>query len=550
MQHRCAGASLAAGIRSETGKTHQRFRSFYGSELIVTTERLHVNKWVIAATVMIPTIMEIVDISVANVALAHIRGSLSAGVDEVTWVLTSYLVSNAIIIPMTGWLARRFGRKRYLSFSVTLFTLSSLMCGSAPNLGALVFFRVLQGIGGGALQPLSQAILLESFPPREHGVAMAVFGVGIMFGPIMGPFMGGWLTDHLSWRWIFYVNVPIGIISLMMIYFFIFDPSYLKRVKEKIDYMGLALLVLGIGCLQLVLDRGENEDWFNSSQIIILAGISAAALIFLVIVELTAEKPIVDLRTFRSVSFSAGNLMMFFAFFCFFGSLVLLPLYLQLLMGYTPTLAGMALSPGGIASLVSMAIMGRLIGKIDARLILAFGITVTAYSFYMMTQFNLYADYHYVLMPRIVQGFGVGCLFVPLSTVTLTRIPREEMGNATGIFNLLRNLGGSFGIAFSATMLSRHTQVNHHRLIEHLAVTDAGFQQAYYSLRFRLPHLGVNPGVLDDSVFGTIYRELQRQAMMLSFNDSFTFLFLIFFMTVPLLFLLKPASGGGPTGAH
>ncbi|UCD56660.1 MAG: DHA2 family efflux MFS transporter permease subunit, partial [Candidatus Hydrogenedentota bacterium] len=446
-------------------------------------DRLHVNKWIIAATVMIPTIMEIVDTSVANVALAQIGGSLSAGVDEVTWVLTSYLVSNAVIIPITGWLARTFGRKRYLSFSVTLFTLSSLMCGSAPNLGVLVFFRVLQGIGGGALQPLSQAILLESFPPKEHGVAMAVWGVGIMFGPIVGPFMGGWLTDHLSWRWIFYINIPIGVVSLTMTYFFIYDPPYLKRMREKIDYWGLALLVLGIGCLQIVLDRGEREDWFNSNFIIILSAMSATSLVLLVLVELTTEKPIVNLRTFKNISFAAGSIMMFIAFFCFFGSIVLLPLYLQLLMGYTATLAGMALSPGGIASLISMAIMGRIIGKVDARYIMGFGIIVTSYSFYMMTQFNLYADYQYVVIPRIVQGFGVGCLFVPLATVTLSRVPREEMGNATAIFNLLRNLGGSFGIAFSATMLSRHAQINHNRLIEHITPTGVNFQQAFYSLR-------------------------------------------------------------------
>ncbi len=514
------------------------------------TERFHVNKWIIAATVMIPTIMEIVDTSVANVALAHIQGSLSAGVDEVTWVLTSYLVSNAIVIPITGWLSRTFGRKRYLSFSIALFTLSSLMCGSAPNLSMLVFFRVLQGIGGGALQPLSQAILLESFPPQEHGVAMAVFGVGIMFGPIVGPFMGGWLTDHLSWRWIFYVNMPIGILALTMVYFFIYDPSYLKRARERVDYWGLALLVVGIGCLQIMLDKGEREDWFNSNLIIILAATSAIALALFVLVELTTEKPVVNLRAFKDISFTAGNTVMFVSFFCFFGSIVLLPLYLQLLMGYTPTLAGMALSPGGIASLISMALVGRLIGKVDARFILAFGIVVTSYSFHMMTLYNLYADYQYVLMPRIVQGFGVGCLFVPLTTLTLTHIPKEEMGNATGIFNLLRNLGGSFGIAFSATMLSRHGQINHSRLAEHITPTGLIFQQALNSLRFRLPQIGANPALLDETALGTIYRELQRQAMMLSFNDSFTYLFFIFFVVFPFLFLLRRPRYDGHIAVH
>jgi len=513
-------------------------------------ERFHINKWVIAATVMIPTIMEIVDISVANVALAHIQGSLSAGVDEVTWVLTSYLVSNAIIIPMTGWLARTFGRKRYLSFSIALFTVSSLMCGSAPNLETLVFFRVLQGIGGGALQPLSQAILLESFPPHQHGVAMAVFGVGIMFGPIIGPFMGGWLTDHLSWRWIFYVNIPIGAIALIMTYFFIYDPSYLKKVREKIDYWGLALLITGIGCLQIVLDNGERKDWFNSNFIIILSAVSATALVFFVVVELTTDKPVVDLRLFKDRSFAAGNIMMFISFFCFFGSIVLLPLYLQLLMGYTATLAGMALSPGGIASLISMAVMGRIIGKVDARYILAFGIAVVGISFYMMTRFNLYADYQYVLMPRVIQGFGLGCLFVPLTTLTLTHVQKEKMGDATGIFNLLRNLGGSFGIAFSATMLARRTQINHHRLIEHIAPTDFNFQHAYHSLRFMLPSMGVEPGLLDETTLGSIYRELQRQAMMLSFNDSFGYLFLLFFLVIPLLFMLKRLQQDEHTVVH
>ncbi|MBI5115166.1 DHA2 family efflux MFS transporter permease subunit [Candidatus Poribacteria bacterium] len=534
-------------------------------------DRVYVNKWLIAATVMIPTIMEIVDTSVANVALDHIRGSLSAGVDEVTWVLTSYLVSNAIIIPITGWLARTFGRKRYLMFSIMLFTISSFMCGSAPNLGTLVFFRVLQGIGGGALQPMSQAILFESFPPRQHGVAMAVFGVGVMFGPIVGPFLGGWLTDNLNWRWIFYVNIPIGVVALIMAYSFIYDPSYLRRKgkgaqpqgergkaigeiqeeeKERIDYWGLALLVTWVGCLQIVLDNGHRKDWFNSHFIVILSAISVAAFAFFIVVELTTPSPVVNLRTFKNRSFTGGNIMMFVAFFCFFGSIVLLPLYLQLLMGYTATLAGMALSPGGIASLISMAIMGRLIGKFDPRFILAFGISLTCYSFYMMTQFNLASNYQFVLMPRVIQGLGIGCLFVPLTTLTVSHIPKQEMGNATGIFNLLRNLGGSFGVAFSATMLARHTQINQNHLVEHLAPTGISFQQAFQSLKLALPRMGVIPALQDDAALGVIYRELQRQALMLSFNDSFRYLFMIFFLTVPFLFLLKRPQFGEAVAVH
>jgi len=362
--------------------------------------------------------------------------------------------------------------------------------------------------------------------------------------------MGGWLTDQLSWRWIFYVNIPIGAVALIMTYFFIFDPSYLKRAKEKIDYWGLALLVLGIGSLQIVLDKGESEDWFNSNFIIILSAVSAISLIFFVVEELTSKNPVVNLKTFKNRAFSAGNAMMFLSFFAFFGSIVLLPLYLQLLMGYTATLAGMALSPGGVASLISMAIMGRLIGKIDARYILAFGLALAAYSFHMMTQFNLYADYTYVLMPRIVQGFGVGCLFVPLTTLTLSHIPKEEMGNATGIFNLLRNLGGSFGIAFSATILSRHTQMSHNRLIEHITPTDTTFHQAFQSLKTLLSYSTTKPGLLNETTYGLIYGELQKQATMLAFNDAFRYLFLIFLTTIPLIFLLRRAEGSGPGPMH
>jgi DHA2 family multidrug resistance protein len=513
-------------------------------------DRLSVNKWLIAATVMIPTIMEIVDTSVANVALNQIRGSLSAGVDEATWVITSYLVSNAIIIPLTGWLARRFGRKRYLTFSIALFTISSFLSGSASNLTMLIVFRVMQGIGGGALQPLSQAILLESFPPREHGMAMAVFGVGIMFGPIIGPFLGGWLTDTLSWRWIFYVNIPIGIVALIMVFFFIFDPSYLRRVKEKIDYWGLALLVLAIGCLQIVLDKGQREDWFGSGFIIVFSMISAIAFAFFIYVELTTEKPVVNLRTFRNIEFAAGNVIMFIAFFSFFGSLILLPLYLQILMGYTAMLAGMALTPGGIASLISMIIMGRLINRIDPRFIMFFGLLIASYSFYLMTQFNLFAGYNYVVLPRIVQGFGVGLLFVPLTTLTLTEIPREEMGNATSIFNLLRNLGGSFGVAFSATILARNTQVFHNNLIVHLTPTSSNYQHGLLYLQSLLVRLGMNPAIQDQAALGVLNNELQRQSLMLAFNSAFADLFLVFLLAFPFLFLLKRPRFGQALAAH
>jgi MFS family permease len=325
----------------------------------------------------------------------------------------------------------------------------------------LVFFRVLQGIGGGALQPLSQAILLESFPPKEHGIAMAIFGIGIMFGPIMGPLMGGYITDTWSWRWIFYVNLPIGLLAAFMVMLFIRDPHYLKRTeKVKVDLWGIALLTVGIGALQIVLDKGQREDWFQSDFILALTAVAVLVLALFVIVELyIAEHPIVDLRAFRNVSFGTGNVVMFIAFSNLFGSIVLLPLYAQILLGYTATLAGLVLSPGGVATLLVMPIVGKLIGRQNPKYVLTFGIVVCAFSTWAMSRFSLGADFSSLMWPRIYLGIGMGCLFIPLTTLTLSSIPRPQMGNATSIYNLLRNLGGSFGVAFVTTMFVRRAQV-------------------------------------------------------------------------------------------
>lgn len=497
------------------------------------------NKWLVAITVMLPTLIEIVDTSVVNVALDHIRGSLSAGIDESTWTITSYLVSNAIIIPMTGWLGRMFGRKHYLIFSITLFTISSFLCGSAWSLQSLVFFRILQGIGGGALQPLSQSILLETFPPRQHGMAMAIFGVGIMFGPIIGPLLGGWITDNWSWHWIFYINVPIGVISILLVMFFIVDPPYMKRMKMKIDYWGLAFLATGLGCLQIVLDKGEREDWFQSGFIVTLSIISIISLILFIIVEMFAEHPIVNLRAFKSISFSTGNIVMFFGFFNLFASIVLLPIYLQTLMGYTATLAGLVLGPGGIATMITLIITGRLINKINPRGILALGIIVCAYATYLMSQFNLYADFYTVSWPRIVLGIGMGFFFIPLTTLTMSGIKKEEMGNATAIYNLLRNLGGSFGVAFVTTILSRRAQFHQFRLVEYLTPFDRAYQMASHQGAQILQYRGLEGPLSEYGGLATIYSQLMRQASMLSFNDVFYLTSIIMVCILPLVLLMK-----------
>jgi DHA2 family multidrug resistance protein len=504
------------------------------------------NKWIVSITVMLPTLIVILDSSVVNVSLDHIRGSLSAGIDESTWAITSYLASNAIVIPMTGWLSRLIGRKRYLISSISLFTFSSFMCGSSWSLQSLVFFRILQGIGGGALQPISQAILLETFPPHQHGMAMAIFGIGIMFGPIIGPLLGGWITDNWSWHWIFYINVPIGFISILMALFFIVDPPYMERLKMKIDYWGLLFLVIGIGCLQVVLDQGQREDWFSSNFITWLGYLSLSSLIMFILVEFFAENPIVNLRTFKNLSFSSGNIIMFFIFFNLFSSVVLLPIYLQTLMGYTSFLAGWVLGPGGIASMIAMPIAAKLVTKVNPKAILAFGIAVASYSIYLMSQFNLQADFNTIFWPRVVMGAGMGFLFIPLATLTLSSIRKEEMGNATAIFNLLKNLGGSFGVAIVTTLLTRRAQFHQVHLVEHLTPFDRNFQQALPEISQILEDRGFMPSSLNQGSLNLIYNQLLREASMLSFNDAFYILSIILILTIPFVLLMKKEKTDAP----
>jgi len=508
------------------------------------------NKWIVALTVMLPTLIEIIDTSVVNVSLDHIRGSLSAGIDESTWTITSYLVSNAIIIPMTGWLSRLFGRKRYLIFSISLFTVSSLLCGLSWNLQSLVFFRILQGMGGGALQPISQSVLLETFPPKQHGMAMAIFGVGIMFGPIIGPLLGGWITDNWSWHWIFFINIPIGFVSILMVLFFIVDPPYMKKMKMKIDYWGLAFLAIGLGCLQIVLDKGEREDWFSSGFITWLAIISVSSLILFIIIEMFAEHPIVNLKTFKNLSFTTGNLVMFFAFFNLFGSIVLLPIYLQTLMGYNATLAGMVLGPGGIATLIAMPIAGRLVTRMNPKILLGSGIIIAAYSTHLMSLFNLSADFATIIWPRVVLGVGMGFLFIPLTTMTMSSVRKEDMANASGIYNLLRNLGGSFGVAFVTTMIARRAQFHQVRLVEHLTPFDSSYQTATANASHLLQSKGMAAAASQHGGLSAVYGQFLRQASMMSFNDAFYLLSIFLILILPLVFLMKKSKGEARAEMH
>jgi DHA2 family multidrug resistance protein len=494
----------------------------------------NMSKWIIALTVMLPTFLEIVDTSVVTVSLDHIRGNLSAGIDEATWTMTSYLVSNAVIIPMTGWLSRLLGRKVYLMLSVTIFTVSSLLCGLSWNLQSLIVFRVLQGIGGGALQPLSQAILIESFPIQQIGMATAIYGMGVTTGPIIGPLLGGWITDNWSWHWIFFINVPVGVVAVIMAYFFIVDPPYIKRAKMKIDTWGLALLVVGLGSLQVLLDKGQREDWFSSDLIVWLAVISAVSLISLIIIELYSDHPIVDFRVFRHRTFAIGNLMVFLAFITLFGTIVLLSLFSQKMMGYTSTLAGLVLAPGGLATMIVMPIVARLILKVNAKYILATSIVGIGTATFLMGRFNLFVDFPGIMWPRVILGVGLACLFVPLTGLTLRQLPNEEMGNATAIYNLLRNLGGSVGIAFVTTMIARGAQIHQVYLASHVTVFDRAYQ--WYQRGFASSPQGQGSSSLAP---GLLYGRLVREANMLSFNDAFLILSGLMVLILPLVFFMK-----------
>jgi MFS transporter, DHA2 family, multidrug resistance protein len=420
---------------------------------------------------MLVTVMQVLDVTVTNVALPHIQGSLSAGVDEVSWVLTSYLAANAIVLPATGWLAGVLGRKRMFLACTVLFTLASMLCGLAPNIEMLLLARMLQGIGGGPLMPLSQAIMWEIFPLRQRGMAMAAWGVGIMMAPIFGPTLGGWIADNWSWRWIFYINLPIGVVGFLVASAVLFDPWYLRR-PGRIDTPGLVLMAVGFLSLQLVLDQGERYEWFDSSVILVLAVIAALTLVAFVVREVVTDEPILDLTVYGDRNFAAGSVIMLTVMIGFFSSMVLLALFTQKVLGYDAWTSGLVLAPGGVGNLLSLVVAGRLITRMDQRWLLALGCALNAYATYAMSNVTLGADYWALAWPRLVQGVGIGFIFVPLNTVALATIPRERMGNATVLLNVVRNLGGAIGVAVLTTLLARRSQAHQATLVGHVDAWD------------------------------------------------------------------------------
>ena len=510
--------------------------------------------WLIAFTVMLAVFMEVLDTSVANVALPHIAGNLSAGVDESTWVLTSYLVSNAIVLPLTGWFSTLFGRKRFYMTCVAIFTISSMLCGFAPSLAWLVFFRILQGAGGGALQPISQAILLESFPKEKQGMAMAMFGVGVVMAPVIGPTLGGWLTDSYSWRWIFLINIPVGIVSLILTFLLIADPAFLKRKGSKdgvhLDFIGLGLLSVGLGFLQVVLDKGQREDWFESHFIVACAMVSAIGLIAAVVWELTRKDPIVDLRLLKNRNFLLATMTMFMLGFVMYGSTALLPIFLQTLLGYTAMLSGLVLSPGGIMVIIMLPIVGKLVTHYDARWLVVFGVVIVAASLFHMSTFNLDIDFRTAMMARIYQSAGMAFLFVPVNVMAFYFIPKEKFNNATGIINLARNIGGSFGIANVVTLLARRTQFHQGMLLAHMTPLDLAYQAMVNGSARILFAAGSNFTDAQVQASGLAYGLLQRHAAMLAFVDDFWMMGLTFLCLIPLMFMMKKARPGTPISAH
>jgi MFS transporter, DHA2 family, multidrug resistance protein len=512
------------------------------------------NPWAIALVVTMATFMEVLDTSIANVSLPHIAGSLSVSQDESTWVLTSYLVSNAVVLPISGWLSSRFGRKRFYMTCVALFTLSSFLCGMAPTLGSLIFFRVLQGIGGGGLGPSEQAILVDTFPPAKRGMAMAVYGMAVVLAPAIGPTLGGYITDNFDWRWVFFINVPVGAASLLLSSRFVSDPPHLHTAKDKagvVDWVGLGLIAMGLGCLEVVLDKGQEDDWFHSSFILGFTIVATVSLVSFVLWELNHDSPIVDLKMFKRRSFAISNVLMLTLGIALFGSTVLLPQYLQALMGYTAQQSGMALSPGGGVVILLMPLVGILVSRVDPRFLVAFGFLIMSASlFYMAHQLDLQMDFMTAVELRCFQAAGLAFLFVPIQTLSYSGVPPQKNNQVSGIMNLSRNMGGDIGIAFVTTFIARRAQSHQATLSAHTTGYDAPFQANLAATASAMEHAGSSSVEAARQAMAAMYRQLVLQATQLAYLDTLWVIGIATAIMAPLVFLAKRPQGAPPAGAH
>ncbi len=513
--------------------------------------RPKVNPWVIGATVSMAAFVEILDTSVANVALPYIAGGLGASYDDSTWVLTSYLAANAIVLPISGWLAEIIGRKRYFTLSLLTFTLSSLLCGLAPSLPVLLLFRAVQGVGGGGLQPMAQAILNDSFPPEKRGVAFALYGISAVLAPTVGPMLGGWITDDFSWRWIFFITLPVVLTAIYLTYIFVEDPPFLPRLKKggiRVDYIGISMLALGVGSLQVLLDKGQEDDWLGSHFIQTLAITAVVCLTTLVIWEWLRKEPIIDVRMFKSFNFAAANLMMFMMGFMLFSTLVLIPEFLQTLMGYTAELAGLVLSGGGLVLLIMMPITGRLTSKIQARYLIATGWLCLAVGlFYSAHQTDLFISFRFAMWLRIAQVVGIGFLFVPITSAGYIGIPAEKGNSVSGMINFMRNIGGSIGTSVVTTLIVRRSQYHQQILVGHIAPGTATYRSALGPLSSDIAHSGLGAVDAHNQAIARFYRLVDQQAHALSYMDAFWILGAICSVMFVLAFFLKkndPSASG------
>jgi MFS transporter, DHA2 family, multidrug resistance protein len=505
------------------------------------------NPWLIAAAVMSATFMEVLDTSVANVSLTHIAGNLSVSTDEATWVLTSYLVSNAVILPATGWLGRFFGRRRFLIGCITIFTIASALCGLANSLGMLILARILQGAGGGALQPVAQAVLLETFPPEKRGSAMSVYAMGVVVAPILGPTLGGWITDNYSWRWVFYINLPIGIVAILMCLRFLEDPPYLKKARAAdIDFIGFGFLTLWIGCLQVLLDKGQDEDWFSSDFIRWLGFLAVVGFIAFLVWELTREHPIVNLRILKDRNLLIGVILNFSVGAVLFGTTAVLPQFLQLLLGYPSLQAGLVMSPRGIGAIIGSVVAGRILTKVDGRIWMAQGALLLGLTMFLLGRVNLDMAPETVIWPIVISGFAITSIFVPMTTFSVATVSRENMGDAAGLTSLVRNLGGSVGISLVTALVTRSTQAHQALMVGHLTNLDAPFRDQLATLQHSL---AVQSGQAAQSqAYGIIYQMLQQQAGLWAYVENFRLLVPICLALAPIIFLFKKAKKSAPAG--
>jgi DHA2 family multidrug resistance protein len=515
------------------------------------------NPWLIAVVVALAAFMEVLDTSIANVALPYMAGSLGATTDQSTWVLTSYLVSNAIVLPVSGWFVRLFGRKRFFMICLSIFTVSSLLCGTAPNLAVMIVFRVLQGAGGGGLQPMAQAILADTFPPRQRGLAFALFGVTVVVAPILGPTIGGWITDNYTWRWIFLINLPVGIIASFLIFRLVEDPPWDTRLASggiRIDYVGIGLLVLGVGALQVMLDKGQEQDWFSSRFILILAVLAAVGLVSLVVWEWFRKDPIVDVRLYRNLNFLSANAMMFVAGIMLFSSLVMMPQFLQLLLGYSSESAGLVLSGGGILTLIVMPIVGTLTTKVQARYIIATGWLLTCGAMYYSAQhLDLEISFWDASLLRVAQVAGLPLLFVPIILVSYIGLPAAKSNDISGLVSFMRNIGSSIGTSMVTTLLARHAQFHQVHLVAHTEPAEPAFTRMVAELTARLTASGVEVTQASQQAYGLVYRSVIAQATTLAYVDTFRLLA----VGAGIMFLLSfglrrndPSGAGAAPTAH